>query len=461
MHLGPGRLFPSSVLCQFQYQYHRPISRAAAAFQYDIGRKRVRNYILPPIFRNYSTPYHREIDSDVDNESMARHNTLSRRLYRILLRTCKQGVELANSGSDFDTITHTGKTDLNEYKTWILLQPPMDQSKYGFRKIVKARRGKPKGEKEALTTVNSNKAAHRMCSEEVGMAMEVLRFVHMSLGGNADDDLAEYYLTGNSNPSNGDGDVAHGDDHIEESHGSIHSEGHYTQFIDEDEERGEGGSSTKDDNAEWDSDESDNDEGVLESDESVLVMVKDLQNAVRIAFRANLIPSSQSIIEDAQPISTIIARRHRDAIDACSLLSEQLSMWGNKSSISTDWERGVRVVATSSLMLKPTPGSKRYRFLYRIRVENISDIIDSTIDCKENDSDACSSRFDKRAVQLLGRTWIISERSSRNESSSSVLQRLLDQGTTELSSEKEIGSDQLRIVQTVNEPRTGAGTFDS
>ncbi len=468
MHLGPGRFFPSSVRgqFQFQYQYHRPTSRAAAAFQYDIGRKRVHDHILP-IFRHYSTSYHSEIDSDVDDESMARHNTLSRRLYRILLRTCKQGVELANSGSGFDTVTQTGNTDENEYKTWILLQPPMDQSMYGLGTIVEARRGKHKGEKEAMSTVNSNKAAHRMSSEEVDMAMEVLRFVHMSLGGNADDDLEEYYLTGNSNPSNGDGDdVAHGDDHIQESHGSAaagsrHSEGHYTQFIDKDEERGEGDSSTKDDNAESDSDESETDEGVLESDKAVLVTVKDLQNAVRIAFRANLIPSSQSI-EDAHPTSTIIARRHRDAIDACSQLSEQLSMWGNKSSISTDWERGVRVVATSSLMLKPTPGSKRYRFSYRIRVENISDIIDSTIDCKEYDSDACSSPcLERRAVQLLGRTWIISERSSQNESSSSVLQRLLEQGATELYSEKKImGSETLRIVQTVNEPRTGAGTFD-
>lgn len=445
---------------------------ALAAFQYkfDFERTRVHRRILPIYARNYSTNYHNEIVSDVDDESMARHNTLSRRLYRILLRTCKQGVEIANRGNSLDNLVIGNNNDSNEAdKTWILLQPPMDQRKYGFAKIVEARRGKHAGEKE-INNLNLNKATCRMSVEDVGMAMEVLRFVHISLGGNADDDLDEYYLTGNPNPSIGDGgDVANDGGHAEESHGIAaagrHSEGHYTQFIDEDEERGEGDPNTTVseqkqwvENAEWDSDESDDDEDALESDESVLVTVKDLQNAIRIAFRANLIPPSQSM-EDAQPISTIIARRHRDAIDACSQLSEQFSMWGNKSSISIDWTRGVRVVATSSLMLKPTSGTKRYAFSYRIRVENISDIIDSAIKNKDSDGDECNGpRLEHRAVQLLGRTWIISENISQEETSSSVLQRLLEQGSTQLNSDSEVlGSNQSRIVQTVNEPKTGAG----
>ena len=462
------------------------LALVAAAFQHNFGR--VHHRILPMHAGNYSTNYHDEIVSDVDDETMARHNTLSRRLYRILLRTCKQGVERANCGNSLDNLFMGNNNDNNGDKTWILLQPPMDQRKYGFAKIVEARRGKHAGEKEILSrnnNLNFNKATRRMSVEDVGMAMEVLRFVHISLGGNADDDLDEYYLMGNLNTSNGDGgDVANDDGHVEESRGSAaagrHSKGHYTQFIDEDDERGEGDSNTKvadttaseqkhsegegtslakwEENTEWDSDDSDDDDDALESDESVLVAVKDLQNAIRIAFRANLIPPSQSM-EDAQPISTIIARRHRDAIDACSQLSEQFSMWGNKSSISIDWTRGVRVVATSSLMLKPTSGTKRYRFSYRIRVENISDIIDSHIRNNDSDGDECDGpRLEHRAVQLLGRTWIISENISHEETSSSILQRLFEQGITELNSESEDqGSNQSRIVQTVNEPKTGAG----
>ena len=132
-------------------------------------------------------------------------------------------------------------------------------------------------------------------------------------------------------------------------------------------------------------------------------------------------------------------------------------MWGSKSSIAIDWERGVRVVATSSLVKKRSKAgsAKTYTFSYRIRVENISDIIDGAI--KNN-----SANTEHRAVQLLGRTWVISERtSSQDESTSAVLQRLLEQGITEqLNSDKQEqeSNHQFTIVQTVNEPRTGAGT---
>jgi hypothetical protein len=92
-------------------------------------------------------------------------------------------------------------------------------------------------------------------------------------------------------------------------------------------------------------------------------------------------------------------------------------------------------------------------------VENISDIIDSHIRNNDSDGDECDGpRLEHRAVQLLGRTWIISENISHEETSSSILQRLFEQGITELNSESEDqGSNQSRIVQTVNEPKTGAG----
>jgi len=150
-----------------------------------------------------------------------------------------------------------------------------------------------------------------MSDGEVGMAMEVLRFAHASMGGDPDDDLEEYYLGIRSDDgdidegNDGDGDGDDGDIH-EDGGGDVdaggggrvagekavattaaaagrHSEGHYTQFLDEDPERGEGGGDVGDDrseaDAEWDSDD-DNDE----DDESVLVTPDDLQNAVRLAF---------------------------------------------------------------------------------------------------------------------------------------------------------------------------------
>ena len=383
--------------------------------------------------------------NDIDDETMKRHNALSRRLFRTLLRSCRQGVEIANRGNSIDVgNSEEGKLD------WILLQPRMDKRRYGHAKIVQARRGEV-----SLSGGTHNKAACGMSKESVGMAMEVLKFVHMNLGGDGDDDL-EYYYLGSSDDSEGE-TAASTDD---SSTGAVmggHSEGHYTQFVDVDEERGEGNDNVTD--VEWDSDEDeDNDQGIhdAEVDESVLVTSKDIQNAIKIAFRAPLVSASPSK-EEVQPLSTIIGRRHRDAINASMQLSEQLNMWANKSSVSTDWEHGVRVVATSSLMMGPSSTGGKYRFAYRIRVENIFDVI---ADAKKwqaaGDSEHANAALDEhRAVQLLGRTWNISERGAGQ--ASSVLQRLLEEGViTDEENAHEQGGD-LRVVQSVNEPRTGAG----
>lgn len=411
------------------------------------------------------------IIDDIDKDQMTKHNTLSRRLYRILLRSAKKGVEMANKGNSIDS----SSKDTDDDGSWILLQPPMDPRKYGFAKVSDAWRG-DRGDVD--NHYGSTSVGKIMSKEEVGMAMEVLRFVHISLGGDADDDLEDYYL-GGSNDDNSDKEAENVDDSVSAAAGR-HSEGHYTQFIDEDGERGEGYVKllpSDDDNEveddipdvdDWDSDDDDD----LEIDESVLVTSNDIQNAIRIAFRAPLVSASQSNDDELQSTSTIIARRHSDAINACSQLSEQFALWGDTSSIAIDWERGVRVVATSSLMMKPTSGMKKYRFSYRIRVENIADVMDvmkmkepqqQSDDGKEasEDDEACVS--EQRAVQLLGRTWNISERGSRHNASSSLMQRLVDEGViTSESIEHDTvenddgGGNGLRVVSTVSEPRTGA-----
>jgi uncharacterized protein affecting Mg2+/Co2+ transport len=152
-------------------------------------------------------------------------------------------------------------------------------------------------------------------------------------------------------------------------------------------------------------------------------------------------------------------------------------------------------VATSSLIRRPVEGSSigvgtmgKYGYIYRIRVENISDIIDNN-----DDSESLSSNDEQsiRSVQLLGRRWIISERRNdlNSESITSKLKRVLEEGVTEEGvhetrttpsimkqvqlhqslmrakddTEKNSGVEekgqrdpQLRVVQTVDEPRTGA-----
>lgn len=365
----------------------------------------------------------------INNESMVRNNTISRRLYRILLRSCKQGVELSNKGNYIDN-------NVAGSSNCLLLQPPMDPRKYGFAKIAKARRN----------------------NDEVGMAMEVLRFVHLLLGGDADDDLSHYYLGVSEHDNNSN---------CESSSAGRHSEGHYTQFLDEDEERGDGSkdlSGTYGDSLQVDDEDDDEEETAdeteeLEVDQSILVTSDDLINAVRIAFHAPLTSPTPS---DEKTLSrqNIIQRRQRDAIDAAQILSAQLENWSDKSSVSVDLDHGVRVVATSSCLMTSStvpPREYTYKYAYRIRVENIVDLIDSK---KASVGDESSdSAVENRAVQLLGRTWRISEVRPKNVNHVSTLQRLLEDGALT----KEGGQhydhedeEETREVQVVNEPRTGA-----
>ena len=447
--------------------------------------------------------------NDIDSDTLQSYNLLTRRLYRTLLKSAKIGVGTANEGNVIDCNSSIGgsSTDTSLKKDWILLQPPIDQRKYGFAKIVAARRGHTSLSsllKDDMSNFNcSNKAVKSMNKEEVGISMEILKFIHVQLGGSRYDDLEEYYLGSSLIPDEMDVTKILGKGQYQGASAGKHSDGHYTQFIDDDPERGEGGEEvgdgTKPDNLtiieaeedtddededeneedypevdEWDSDdESDNNEQ-LELDESILVTSQDLQNAIKIAFRAPLLSqSSSSSTEEKQTTSTIISRRHRDAINACSELSQQLQLWGDKSSIYTDYEHGVRVAVSSCLMMRQGV-SKQNRFAYRVRVENIVDVIDEMK--KENEGNSGSSSKDagiedekssdgieNRAVQLLGRSWTILERGPFHKTSTSVLQRLLEEGVitnngdnVESADDEDINEDEFRVVQTVTEPRTGA-----
>eukprot|EP00985_Skeletonema_marinoi_P010659 scaffold4994_cov125-Skeletonema_marinoi.AAC.4 len=422
--------------------YSRPLCRR----QVNGGRLQSPNWLHCIQTCSYHIQSTSSSEDTIGSESMARNNTISRRLYRILLRSCRQGVGISNKDNSIDNV---GSGNC------LLLQPPMDPRKYGFAKIVKARRGQtPQQGNNSPKTNTASSSIHG--NNDVGMAMEVLRFVHMSLGGDADDDLHHYYLG-----------VSDEDDSSDDSVGAAtgrHSEGHYTQFLDEDEERAEeltgtyGDVSEKDDDSEREEDAAEDD---LEFDESILATSNDLTNAVRIAFRAPLVSPTPSN-EESWPKQTIIQRRHRDAIDVSNLLSEQLRMWSGKSSISVDLKRGVRVVATSACLMRSSAGvgvsgldKKSYKFAYRIRVENVADLLDARKEPPSDDSG--ESSVEHRAVQLLGRTWRISECRTKKQKPSSLLQRLLEDGA--LIDENNQGGDaeeERRKVQVVDEPRTGA-----
>jgi len=445
--------------------------------------------------------------NDINSAELKSYNLLTRRLYRTLLKSAKSGVNTANEGNTIDCNNSIGDgTDNSLKKDWILLQPPIDQRKYGFAKIVAARRGIQSLSsmlKHDMSNFNSsNKVISGMNKEEVGISMEILKFIHVQLGGSRYDDLEEYYLGKSALPDEMDVTKILG----KGASAGRHSDGHYTQFIDDDPERGEGGEEvgdgTKPDNLtiieaeddtdeeededeedypevdEWDSDdESDNNEQ-LELDESILVTSQDLQNAIKIAFRAPLLSqsSTSSSTEEKQTTSTIISRRHRDAINACSELAQQLNLWGNKSSVYTDYEHGVRVVVSSCLMMRQGV-SKQNRFAYRVRVENIVDVIDemkkeneginstegSSKDAGIEEEKSSSEGIENRAVQLLGRSWTMLERGPLHKTSTTLLKRLLEEGVitntddnVESADDEDTDEDEFRVVQTVTEPRGGA-----
>lgn len=438
-------------------------------------------------------------DDSVNDATMARYNILTRRLYRTLLRTCRtyNGKRTNNTAADLSI-------SIDDTDNGILLQPTMDPRLYGYANIVTARSGYDGSDRADSWEIlgYNNCAAVRMSEIDVKTAMEVLRFTHEQMGGDPDDDLCEYYLgiSCSADENNNDKKVKK-NENIQHTFASAgqHSEGHYTQFIDDDPEQGRGFVNCNDKGEtivdEWDS--SDDDDDMSVHDKSVLVTYNDLQNAIRISFRGPIMPSySGGLSSSSLTTSTVLARRQRDAIDACSRLSEQIHNWNGKSSISINQERGLRVVATSSIIRRPVEGSSvgmgtmgNYGYIYRIRVENISDIIDNYNNTSPSSNVEQSSR--RNAVQLLGRRWIISEKRDdiNSESITSKLKRVLEEGVTEEgvyetrttpSIMKQIRHHQLlmrakdgteedadmkgeeqsdprfRVVQTVNEPWSGA-----
>eukprot|EP00956_Cyclotella_meneghiniana_P000270 scaffold324_cov57-Cyclotella_meneghiniana.AAC.4 len=505
------------IMMAFPYKHLAALSLSTASLRTSSSRNTIiglskRSAAARRYTVNTSAVRHELASNDVEPltaEEMKRNNLITTRLYRILLRSSLRGVRSANSGNTI--LTRDSNNDDQELSSssdgnddWILLQPMLDIRKYGHANIfrcghanilqdIQANVNDNDGEVSSSSSSSyyCNTAVKNMNSDEIRRAMDVLRFVHTSLGGNDDDDLEDYYLKPNNTGKEHENDEDENgqDESLEKNlHGAAagkHAEGHYTQFLDEDVERGEkenddgpdlnfhkfGNNSNEEYQSQreelYDDDEDYN--NIPPPDTSVLVQTNDIVNAVRIAFRAPLLPSPDDNNDDNNnnkahdendTMQSIITGRHRDAIDASSLLSEQLHTWGSKSSICVNREHGIRIVATSFNFQLPSGGNgggvrlghEKYKFAYRIRVENINE--DSYDD---DDGDAEGST---KAVQLLGRTWNIYECRQTN---GSLLSKLLEDnhnsqsvlnGTT---GDDEKDDIQVRtLVHKLHEPKTGA-----
>lgn len=135
------------------------------------------------------------------------------------------------------------------------------------------------------------------------------------------------------------------------------------------------------------------DDDIVESllNKFLYVSKNDLQKTARSSF--HLFDCDENITKQD------IIDLQRFAIEALKLTESQKDMW-YRTSISEDFEKGLRVIATSSCIgvtavgLLSNQDRVKNRFAYRIRIENFNQPI------KENED---------KSYQLLGRNWIIKE----------------------------------------------------
>ena len=100
----------------------------------------------------------------------------------------------------------------------------------------------------------------------------------------------------------------------------------------------------------------------------------------------------------------------KHAIDAIRILGEQEKI-NARTSVSFDHARHVRIVATSSCIGTTAMAAleTKYRFAYRIRVENTLTPPSRPNNHQKPSSSSTDSTKDPTSVQLLGRTWHIQE----------------------------------------------------
>ena len=171
---------------------------------------------------------------------------------------------------------------------------------------------------------------------------------------------------------------------------------------------------------------------------------KELREAVRIAFRHSVSSLSTAVPSASASVSLSVKDLHGWSIRALQMIQHQMMVWKNQSSSTVSLSSSspsssitttatvqggsgamVRVTATSQFLgtiaqmagiSSNTVLTPKYRFAYRIRVENIS---------SSQQSNNNNVNSNNTTVQLLGRYWHITEEQEKEERTSSSLSSLL------------------------------------
>lgn len=141
-----------------------------------------------------------------------------------------------------------------------------------------------------------------------------------------------------------------------------------------------------------------------EDDASVFVSASDVTDTVRSSFRDTALHTDCLSSRQA-----MVLHHQQRAIEAVKVLQTQRGM-ADRTFVTTDEERGLRVVATSRCIgrsvkspMAASRGQVNNRFAYRIRVENMGTMSSTTSDGEDVSIDS------GKPVQLLGRYFRIEE----------------------------------------------------
>eukprot|EP00978_Attheya_sp_CCMP212_P032381 scaffold126150_cov60-Attheya_sp.AAC.17 len=305
--------------------------------------------------RSFATGTDRATVASVSAEELAVLNRTSVRLYRILLRQC---------GSAEPSVP-------------ILLQPPIDPRDYGRARLVRT-------------------PTHRLASAGAGTEdIDIDIDIDLDLDIEQDEIVVRSIFSFLSRIT-GDSGIQFAADAVRRYRARSSANSLDIHDVERDVDDSYDTDSSGDDDD--DDDEEDQDEQHV--DQCLLVTPED----IRLAVQASFLRHGSSLTKE----DVVTMQRH--AIDAIRILGEQEKI-NARTSVSFDHARHVRIVATSSCIGTTAMAAleTKYRFAYRIRVENTLTPPSRPNNHQKPSSSFTDSTKDPTSVQLLGRTWHIQE----------------------------------------------------
>jgi len=290
--------------------------------------------------------------ASVSAEELAVLNRTSVRLYRILLRQC-------------------GST---EPSVPILLQPPIDPRDYGRARLVR--------------TLTHGLASAGAGTEDIDIDIDIER-----------DEIVVRSIFSFLSRITGDSGIQLAADAVRRyrARSSANSLDIHDVEGDDDDSYDTDSSGDVDVDDDDDDEEDQDDQHV---DQCLLVAPED----IRLAVQASFLRHESSLTKEG------VVTMQKHAIDAIRILGEQEKI-NARTSVSFDHARHVRIVATSSCIGTTAMAAleTKYRFAYRIRVENTLTPPSRPNNHQKPSSSSTDSTKDPTSVQLLGRTWHIQE----------------------------------------------------